>query len=62
MLRDLLFWFAVSTSSAPAEAVVQWNLGSNLAFQVKVVGAARSSLPRAALCCLGAEPGAAVKT
>lgn len=39
-----------------------WNLGSDLAFQVKVVTAVRSSLPRAAVCCLGTGLGVAVKT
>lgn len=61
-LQALLFWFPVFAFSTAAEAVVQWNLGSDLAFQVKVVPTARSPLTRAAGCALGTELCIAAKT
>lgn len=61
-LQALLFWFPVFAFSAAAEAVVQWNLGSDLAFQVKVVPTVRSPLTRAAGCSLGTGLCIAAKT
>lgn len=50
-LQDLLSCFPVG-GCALAEAVVRWDLGSDLAFRGKVVAAARSCPLRAAVCWL----------
>lgn len=50
-LQDLLSCFPVC-GCARAEAVVQWDLGSDLAFQGKVAIAERSCPLRAAVCWL----------